>query len=80
MLTPKGPDVLTPVQKQILMLVAMGLTNRQIAVQLQIKEKTVSNQLYLIFQKLGVSNRTQAAIQAREQGLIRPDSKKYNSS
>jgi RNA polymerase sigma factor (sigma-70 family) len=52
---------LTPRERQILALVAEGKRNREIAQTLGISEATVENHLHRIFQKLGVSNRTEAA-------------------
>ncbi len=59
-------------EREILQLVAGGLENRAIAARLHLSEKTVGNRLSEIFQKLGVSNRTQAALVARERGLLPP--------
>jgi DNA-binding NarL/FixJ family response regulator len=53
---------LTPREQEVLHWVSRGLTNRQIARTLGIVEKTVKNHLYAIFAKLGVSDRTQAAL------------------
>jgi len=50
--------------------VAMGLSNKEIAEQLAYSEKTVKNYLSVIFQKLGIRDRTQAAIFAFRHGLI----------
>jgi DNA-binding NarL/FixJ family response regulator len=63
---------LTPREREILQLLANGDDNRTIALRLHLSEKTVGNRLIDIFQKLGVSNRTQAALAARERGLITP--------
>jgi len=49
-------------EKQILRLIADGLTNRQIADALGLAEKTVKNYISSLFVKLGVASRTQAAI------------------
>jgi DNA-binding NarL/FixJ family response regulator len=54
----------------ILRCVAMGLSNKEIAGQLAYSEKTVKNYLSVIFQKLGIRDRTQAAIFAFRHGLI----------
>ena len=54
----------------ILRCVAMGLSNKEIAEQLAYSEKTVKNYLSVIFQKLGIRDRTQAAIFAFRHGLI----------
>ena len=52
-------------QRRILELLADGLPNKEIAIKLGVAPSTVKNQLTLVFDKLGVSNRTQAAIAAR---------------
>lgn len=52
-------------QWKILELLAQGLPNKTIAKELGIAASTVKNQLTVVFDKLGVSNRTQAAIAAR---------------
>lgn len=54
----------------VLGLVAIGSTNKEIAVSLKISEKTVKNHIRNIFQKLNVSDRTEAAIFALREGLI----------
>lgn len=54
----------------ILRYVAMGMSNKEIAKQLVYSEKTVKNYLSVIFQKLGLRDRTQAAIFALRHGLI----------
>lgn len=53
---------LTKLERSILDLVAQGLTNRQIANELNIAEKTVKNYMSSILAKLGLSRRTEAAI------------------
>jgi len=64
-----GPPAALPAmseqQWKILKLLAQGLPNKAIANDLGIASSTVKNQLTLVFEKLGVSNRTQAAIAAR---------------
>lgn len=57
---------------EILRYVAAGMSNKEIAEKLSYAEKTVKNYLSLIFQKLGIRDRTQAAIFALRQGLL-PD-------
>lgn len=64
---------LTPREREILQLLASGDDNRTIASKLNLSEKTVGNRLSEVFQKLGVSNRTQAALVAIERGLIAPN-------
>ena len=67
--TPAGPS-LTPRETEILSLVAEGLSNPEIAGRLCIGESTVKTHLLHVFEKLGVSDRTRAAIRAMECGLI----------
>jgi len=55
---------------EILVLVARGASNREIASQLYIAEGTVKNHVTNILGKLGVRDRTQAALKAKELGLI----------
>jgi two-component system, NarL family, response regulator LiaR len=65
-------EALTVREREILQLLAEGLDNRTIAMRLFLSEKTVGNRLSEIFGKLGVTNRTQAALVAVERGLIAP--------
>lgn len=67
-------ESLTEREREILQLVAGGHDNKTIAARLHLSEKTVGNRLSEIFQKLGVSNRTQAALVAIQRQLIRPES------
>jgi DNA-binding NarL/FixJ family response regulator len=55
---------------EILSLIARGASNKEIASQLYIAEGTVKNHITHIFGKLGVRDRTQAALKARELGLM----------
>ena len=61
---------LTKREKEVLILVANGLFNKDIADQLNISERTVKNHLSNIFKKIDVSDRTQAAVFAIRNGLI----------
>lgn len=63
---------LTPQQFRVLSLVAEGLLNKQIADQLGIQERTVKAHLSVIFEKLGVRNRTQAGVLLRSLELADP--------
>ena len=53
---------LTPLERRMLDLIAEGLTNRQIAHELLLAEKTVKNYVSSILLKLGMSRRTEAAV------------------
>lgn len=51
---------LTDRENKILELIADGLTNRELSSNLSISESTVENHIHHIFEKLGISHRTQA--------------------
>ncbi len=61
---------LTQRDVDLLRLLAQGLGNVEIAEKLFISEKTVRNRLSIIFQKLHLSNRTEAALYALREGLV----------
>ena len=63
-------DCINSREKEILILVAKGLTNKQIAEQLFITENTVKNHVKNLFSKLKVDNRVQLAAYAMKNGLI----------
>jgi DNA-binding NarL/FixJ family response regulator len=56
-------------EREVLALVAEGLPNKLIARRLEISEKTVKTHLTSVFQRIGVSDRTQAALWAQRQGV-----------
>ena len=56
--------MLTPQERRILDLIAQGMTNRQIATELLLAEKTVKNYVSSLLAKLGLERRTQAAVLA----------------
>jgi len=62
---------LTPREAQVLELIAAGLDNAQIGARLAVSGKTVRNNVTRIFEKMGVENRPQAIVRAREAGLGR---------
>jgi RNA polymerase sigma factor (sigma-70 family) len=60
---------LTPREREVLVLVRQGLANKQIARRLGISERTVKAHLTSTFQRIGVVDRTQAALWAERNGL-----------
>lgn len=62
---------LTPREKEVLGLVVEGLANKQIARRMGISEKTVKGHLTNLFQRIGVADRTQAALWAERTGILR---------
>jgi two-component system, NarL family, response regulator DegU len=60
----KGEELLTLREEQIVAPVAEGMSNREIAEQLNIKENTVKKALLRIYEKLGVSNRVELVLYA----------------
>jgi DNA-binding NarL/FixJ family response regulator len=67
-----GAEDLSPREREVLVLVAEGLPNKLIARRLDISEKTVKAHLTRVFQQIGVTDRTQAALWAERQGLTTP--------
>ncbi|MCA9865805.1 MAG: response regulator transcription factor [Anaerolineae bacterium] len=67
---PDSPEQLTDRETDVLRLVAQGLANKQIALELSIGEKTVKTHVSNILSKLGVVSRTQAALYAARVGLV----------
>ena len=65
-------EQLTPREREVLRLVAGGQTNQEIGRQLALSVSTVKTHLEHIIAKLGVSDRTQAAVRAVELGLLAP--------
>jgi DNA-binding CsgD family transcriptional regulator len=64
-----GADGLTPRERDVVGLLARGLTNRQIASELIVTEGTAENYVQRVLGKLGFNNRTQVAAWAIERGL-----------
>ena len=64
-------DPLTPVEREVLMLIADGLTNREIAERLRWSVATVKKYVQRVLDKLEVSDRTQAAVVGVRRGLLR---------
>jgi DNA-binding NarL/FixJ family response regulator len=69
---PAGPDValLTVRQVEVLSRLCQGKTNKQIATEMGLSEKTIKAHVTAIFKILGVVNRTQAVVAARRIGMI----------
>jgi two-component system, NarL family, response regulator LiaR len=67
-------DRLTPREREVLVLIGRGFANKRIALELGLAEKTVKTYVGHVLAKLGVSDRTQAAIAAVRSGLVEPRS------
>lgn len=70
---PPGVDELTARERQVLSLLAEGRTNRELAAQLYVSEKTVKTHVSSILAKLRLPDRTQAALFAVRHGLTDDD-------
>ena len=69
---PSRPAGLTPRELDVLVLVAQGKTNKEIAAELFIAERTASNHVSNILEKTKCGNRVEAAAFAHRQGLAKP--------
>ncbi|TDV57232.1 response regulator [Actinophytocola oryzae] len=69
-LSHQSTDALTGRETDVLRMVASGATNREIAARLYLSEGTVKNHVSRILGRLGLRDRTQAAIYARDNGLL----------
>jgi DNA-binding NarL/FixJ family response regulator len=70
-LVQSGPTKLSKRQKQLIVMLDLGLSNNQIAQKLEISEHTVKVHFWRLFRRLGVNSRTQALHYARENGWLR---------
>ncbi len=67
------PVALTKTEIRVLVLLGSGMSNKEIAAKMECSVKTIKNHPNAIFQKLGVSNRTEAVVKGIEMGLISPE-------
>ena len=67
---PESPEKLTECETEVLRLLASGMANKEIALEMHISETTVKTHVSNILMKLGVPSRTQAALYAVRIGLV----------
>jgi DNA-binding NarL/FixJ family response regulator len=70
---PGRPDALTPREREVLVQLARGRPNKVIAHELGVSERTVKTHVHNILGKLGLTDRTQAAVYAVRRGLLGPE-------
>jgi DNA-binding NarL/FixJ family response regulator len=68
MVNARGLKLLTPREEQVVALVADGLSNREVAGELNLSEHTVKKYLFRIFDKLGISSRVELVLYAVSNG------------
>jgi DNA-binding NarL/FixJ family response regulator len=67
------PDDLTPRERDVLRHMALGRSNKDIAIELEIGEETVKTHVRHVLAKLGAENRAQAAVRALARGVVSPE-------
>ncbi len=78
--TPAEMDQLTPREREVLILLAQGLSNAAVAEKLFISEATVKTHLAHVMAKLGVGEKAHAVIAAYQTGLVQPSPPRQNPS
>ena len=68
--SPTSPEALTPREREVLSLLAEGLSNKAIADRLAISEHTAKFHVNAVLAKLGVQRRTEAVVRAARMGLV----------
>ncbi|MPS41554.1 DNA-binding response regulator [Vibrio sp. VGrn 2] len=63
-------NLLTPKERQLLLLISNGLSNKEVSTKLGVTENTIKSHMYNIFKKLGVKSRVQAIVRAQVKSLI----------
>ncbi|MCX8068054.1 MAG: response regulator transcription factor [Anaerolineae bacterium] len=66
----KGPAKLTDREREVLRLMAEGLSNKEIALRLGLSERTAAFHVSNVLQKLGAASRTEAVVRAKERGIV----------
>ncbi|MBI5631052.1 MAG: response regulator transcription factor [Elusimicrobia bacterium] len=66
----QSPVALTKTEIRVMVLLGSGLSNKEIAGKMNCSVKTIKNHLNAVFQKLGVTNRTEAVVKGIDMGLI----------